>query len=62
MVDAGLVDEDRGINVKVLADTPPTHLDPEPGTFALAGIGLGMVFVRRWRKRHVQKHNKEVCR
>jgi hypothetical protein len=45
------VDEDRQVHVRVLEDTLPTHFEPEPGTLALAGIGIGAVgLVRRVRR------------
>lgn len=40
------VDENRGVNVKVLEATPPTHLEPEPGSLVLAGMGLAALGVR----------------
>ena len=44
------VDEDRGVNVKVLEATPPTHLEPEPGSLVLAGMGLAALAVRLRRR------------
>jgi hypothetical protein len=43
--------EDREVHVEVRPDSLPTNYEPEPGTLALAGIGLGAVgLVRRVRR------------
>lgn len=44
------VDENRGVNVAVLENTLPTHLEPEPGSLVLAGMGLAALGVRLRRR------------